>query len=122
MLGGFLRIDPRTASSACKLCGGRLRARSSTRLSPPSVSRSASRRSTAIGTAQRLNSGAADGAHVDRHVRGDVTVHPRGDLVRANLSYGIAYLEIPPIHRRTNLLLDRGCHVGGGDRAIQPAL
>src|SRR5438105_5428390 len=100
MLGGFLRIDPRTASSACKLCAGRLMSRSSTRLSPPRDSRSASRRSTAIDTAQSLNSGAADGAHLNSHVRGDVAMHARGDPVRANLPYGIAYFEISAIHRR----------------------
>src|SRR6516165_4025712 len=126
MLGGCFRTDPSTASSACRLCGGRLRSRSSGRGSPARDSRSVSRRSTAMlayySTASCRGSAVADRAHVDREGGGDGTVEAGRDLIRANLAHGLGDLEVAPLDRGPKLLLDGRRDVRGGHRAVQPTL
>src|SRR5438105_5004945 len=104
-------MEPSTASSACKLCGGRLRSRSSLRVSAARDSRSFSRRSMAIvssdGPQAGRGSGAADGAHLDGHCGVDCAMQPRRHLVRTDLTYRVADVEVTAVDARADLLLNR---------------
>src|SRR5579864_3635937 len=122
MLEGCFRIDPSTASSACRLCGGWVRSRSSVSASPASYSRSVSSGSTATWPLFSLASSAADGAHFDGHGRGHGAMQTRGDRIGAHLTHRISNVEVAPVDRGTGLLLDSRGDVGGCDRAIEPPL
>src|SRR5579859_6577021 len=123
MLAGFFSTEPSTASSAWMLCGGRLRSRSSVRPAAARVSRSVSRRSTAIKVVSVWpSSGATDGADFDRDRRGHRSMQPRRHRVRADLADLVGDLEIASLEAYPELTLHGGGDVRGGHRAIQPAL
>src|SRR5919201_6600351 len=100
MLAGFLSTDPRTASSACRLCGGRLRSRSSARAAPATGSRSVSRRSMAIRSEPQAARGlaAAGRAYLDGQRGGHAVVQAHPDLVRADVADVLGHLQLTPIH------------------------
>src|SRR6266851_1396967 len=103
------------------LCGGRLRSRSSTRPASLRVSRSLSRRSTAM-TPRSARLRASEGADLDGNRRRDRSVEARVDVIRADLTHRFSDVEVAPVETRPKLLLDRGDDVGCGQRAIQAAL
>src|SRR5712692_8317198 len=103
------------------LCGGRLRSRSSVRLASPRVSRSLSRRSTAM-TPRYARLRASEGADLDGNGRRDRSVEARADVIGADLPDRFSDIEDTPVETRPQLLLDSSNDVGCGQRAIQAAL
>src|SRR5919199_1390809 len=88
------------APCGCRLCGGRLRSRSSAGAALATGSRSVSRRSMAIVSETPGGEGlrAADRAHLDGHCGGHRPGQAHPDLVRADVANVLGHVQVAPIH------------------------